>query len=57
MALPPLLAGTAGGLVPHHLIDDPGRDAAVLQPGRKGVPKVVGTVQIHGLQQRVTGRP
>jgi hypothetical protein len=42
--------------VPHHLIDDPGGDAGVLQPGREGVAKVVGAVQIHGLQQRVTGR-
>ena len=52
----PLLADAAGGLVPHHLIDDPGGDAGVLQPGREGMAKVVGAVQIHGLQQRVTGR-
>jgi hypothetical protein len=51
-----LLAGTAGGLVPHHLVDDPGGDAGVLQPGRKGVAEVVGAMQIHGLQQRVAGR-
>jgi hypothetical protein len=37
-------------------IDDPGRDAGVLQPGREGVPKVVSAMQIHGLQQRVEGR-
>jgi hypothetical protein len=40
----------------HQLVDDPGRDAGVLQPGREGVPKVVGTPQIHGLQQGVAGR-
>ena len=52
----PLLAGAAGRLVPHHLIDDPRGDAGVLQPGREGVAKVVGAVQIHGLHQRVAGR-
>jgi hypothetical protein len=52
----PLLAATAGGLMAHHLIDDPGRHAGVFQPGREAVPKVVGAVQIHGLQQRVAGR-
>jgi homeodomain-containing protein/DDE superfamily endonuclease len=52
----PLKAGAAGGLVPHHLIDDPGWDAGVFQPGREGVPKVVGATQIHGLQQRIAGR-
>jgi hypothetical protein len=56
MALPPLLAGAASTLVPHHLIDDPGRDASVLEPGRERVAKVVGTAQIHGVQQRVAGR-
>jgi hypothetical protein len=43
--------------MPHHLIDDPGRDAGVLKPGREGVPEVMSAVQIHGLQQRVAGRP
>ena len=52
----PLLTGAAGGLVAHHLIDDPGRDAGVFQPGREGVPEVVGAVQIHGLQEWVAGR-
>ena len=42
----PLLAGPAGRLMPHHLIDDPGRDAGVLQPGCEGVAEVVGAVQI-----------
>jgi len=51
-----LLAGAAGGLMAHQFVDDPGRDAGVLQPGREGVPRVVGTMQIHGLQQRITGR-
>ena len=45
-----LLAGAAGGLVSHDLVDDPGGDAGVLQPGREGVPEVVGAMQIHGLQ-------
>ena len=39
-----LLAGAAGGLVAHHLIDHPGRDAGVFQPGREGVAEVVGSV-------------
>ena len=38
------------------LVDDPGRDAGVLQPGREGVAEVVGAIQIHGRRQRVTGR-
>jgi hypothetical protein len=50
-----LLAGAAGSLVPHHLIDDPGGDAGVLQPGREAVADVVGAAQVHGLQQRVAG--
>jgi hypothetical protein len=33
----------------HHLIDDPGWDAGVLEPGREGVAEVVGPAQIHGL--------
>jgi hypothetical protein len=52
----PLLAGAAGSFVAHHLVDDRGRDAGILQPGREGVAKVVGAVQIHGLQQRIRGR-
>jgi hypothetical protein len=42
-----LLAAATGRLMAHHLIDDPGGDAGVLQPGREGVPKVVGAMQIH----------
>ena len=38
------------------LVDDPGRDAGVLQPGREGVAEVMGAVQVHGLQQRVARR-
>ena len=52
----PLLTEAAGGLVPHHLVDSPGRDAGVLQPGREGVAEIVGAMQIHVLQQRVAGR-
>jgi hypothetical protein len=37
--------------MPHHLIDDPTRDAGVLQPGRVGVAEVVGTVQVDRFQQ------
>jgi hypothetical protein len=40
----------------HQLVDHPGRDAGVLQPSGEGVPKVVGAVQVHGLQQRVADR-
>jgi hypothetical protein len=39
----------------HHLIDDSGRDAGVLEPGREGVAKVVGTVEIDAVQERVGG--
>jgi len=56
MAPAALLAGAAGRLMAHQLVDHPGRDAGVLQPGGEGMPKVVGAVQIHGLQERVTGR-
>ena len=52
----PLLTDPAGGLMAHHLIDDLGWDAGVLQPGREGVAEVVGSAQVHGLQQRVAGR-
>jgi hypothetical protein len=51
-----LLAGAAGRLVPHQLVDHPGRDAGVLQPGREGVPKVVRAAQVHGRQERVASR-
>jgi hypothetical protein len=37
-----LLAAAAGRLMPHHLIDDPGRDAGVLQLGGECVAQVVG---------------
>ena len=32
---------TAAALVTHQLIDHPGRDAFVLQPGREAVPKIM----------------
>jgi ribosomal protein S5 len=54
MALP-LLADPTGRLMAHHLIDHPGRDAGILQPGREGVAEVVGAVQIHAVQKRVGG--
>jgi hypothetical protein len=48
----------AAGAVAHQLVDHPGRDAGVLQPGRVGVPEVVAAVQVHPIQQgsRWTGR-
>jgi hypothetical protein len=52
----PLLTDPASGLMAHHLIDDPGWDAGVLEPGRECMPKIVGAAQIHGLQQGVAGR-
>ena len=33
----------------------PGRDASVLWPGREGVAKVMGAVQVNRLHQRVVG--
>ena len=50
-----LLADPAGRLMAHHLIDDPGWDAGVLQPGREGVAGVVGAVEVDRLQQGVLG--
>jgi hypothetical protein len=37
----------------HHLVNDPGGNAGVLQPGREGVAKVVGAMQVDGLKKRV----
>ena len=39
-----VLPAATGGLVAHQLIDDPSRDASILQPGGEGVANVVGTV-------------
>jgi hypothetical protein len=50
-----LVGAATGGLVAHQLVDHPGRDAGVLQPGREGVPKVVGAAQAHRLEQRIPG--
>ena len=42
--------GTAGaGLMTHQLIDHPGRNAGVLQPGREAVPEVMGAAEIDRL--------
>jgi hypothetical protein len=38
---------SAAALVAHQFIDHPGRDAFVLQPGRKAVPKIVGSVKLQ----------
>jgi hypothetical protein len=42
-----LLPAAAGGLVTHQLINHPSGEAGVLQPGREGVAKVVGAMQVH----------
>src|SRR5215213_11564573 len=34
-------------LVAHEFVDHPGRDAGVLQPGREGVPEVVGATELE----------
>jgi hypothetical protein len=36
--------------VAHQLIDHPGRDAVVLQPGREGVPQIVPAAQVKADQ-------
>jgi hypothetical protein len=50
-----LALAPAAGLVAHQLIDHPGRDAGVLQPGREGVPGLVGAVQVDRLKQGMLG--
>jgi hypothetical protein len=50
-----LPAGPPAGLVAHQLIDDPGRDAAIFQPGGEGVAEVVGAVQVDRMQQGMLG--
>jgi hypothetical protein len=40
--------------VAHELVNDPGRDAGVLQPGGEGVAEVVGAVQLDHIGQGVT---
>ena len=51
----PAKAAAAAGLVAHQLVNHPGRDAGVLQPGRVGVPEVMSAVQLHRIQQGITG--
>jgi hypothetical protein len=41
--------------VAHQLIDHPGRDAFVLQPGREGVPQIVPAAQVKADQVTVLG--
>ena len=36
-----VLATAAAGLVAHQLVNDPGGDAGVLQPGREGMAEIV----------------
>jgi hypothetical protein len=53
-----VLPAATCGLVPHQLVDDPGGDAGVFQPGREGVAEVMGAVQVDRLQQgMVSGLP
>jgi hypothetical protein len=51
-----VLGAAGAGLVAHELIDHPGRDAGVLQPGREAVPEVMGAAEIDRVQERVSGR-
>jgi hypothetical protein len=39
-----------GGPVTHQVIDHPHWDAGVLQPGREGVPQVIGPMQVQAIQ-------
>jgi hypothetical protein len=41
----------------HQLIDHPSRDAVVLQPGREGVPQVMGATQVQAEQVAVRPGP
>jgi hypothetical protein len=50
-----MLTAAAGGLVAHQLVDHPGGDAGVLQPGREGVAEVVGAVEVYCLQDGMLG--
>ena len=49
------VAAAAAGLVAHQLVNHPGRDAGVLQPGRVGVAQVVSAVQVDHIQHGITG--
>src|SRR6266508_1240819 len=49
-----LLAALAAA-VAHQLIDDPGWDAGVLEPGGEGVAEVVRAVQVDRIEQRMAG--
>jgi hypothetical protein len=52
-----VLTGAARDLVAHEFVDDPGRDAGVLQPSRVGVAEVVGAMQVDRVSRgsRSTG--
>ena len=43
------LAAATSRFVAHQLVNDPSRDAGVLQPGRVGMAEVVGAVQVDRL--------
>jgi hypothetical protein len=50
----PMLPSSAAGVVAHELVNDTGRDAGVLQPGRVGVAEVMGPMEVHRIQQGIT---
>ena len=50
-----VLGAAGAGLMAHQLIDHPGRDAGVLQPGRERVAKVVGAMQVDRVQEGIAG--
>jgi hypothetical protein len=51
-----VLGAAGAGRMTHQLIDHSGRDAFVPQPGRKGVPEVMGTAEVDRVQERIAGR-
>jgi NAD(P)-dependent dehydrogenase (short-subunit alcohol dehydrogenase family) len=53
----PLLADAAVGLMPHHLIDDPGRDAGVLKPDDQEQLQPPQRQSQPGIEQKMTPEP
>ena len=41
----------------HQLVDHPGRDAVVVQPGREGVPVIMGAAQVQAEKVPLRPRP
>jgi len=48
--------GDDGGRVAHQLVDHPGRDAGVLQPGRERVPEVMQATHLQAEQALIRRR-